>query len=149
MPVEVVLVVLIVFTAISLPFIIAGLVYFGKKKLEHKTLVAAIEKGVPVSELNLSTPKDKKNDGPGWVQDQSKAITLLIIGSGISVAFWFLMRGANMDTQHIFWVLWIIPIVFLANGIGLLIRSIQRRKYEKPEPAEEAEETQITMEDTL
>lgn len=131
------IVVLIVFTAPAIPLLIIGMVYLAKKKLEHKQVLAAIEKGVPVSELNLSLPKQKKDEGPGWVRDQSKGITLLIVGIGIALAFGFLLRGADIDTQHVFWVLWIVPIVFLANGVGLLIRSKQRRKYEKPEPAEE------------
>ena len=131
------IIVLIVFTAPAIPLLIIGMVYFAKKKLEHKQVLAAIEKGVPVSELNIGAPKEKKSDGPGWIRDQSKGITLLIIGIGIAVAFWLLLRGAEIDTQHVFWVVWIVPIVFLGNGIGLLIRSKQRRKYEKPEPAAE------------
>ena len=128
-----IIIVFIVFTAPMIPLLIIGMVYYYKKKLEHKQILAAIEKGVPVSELNLRTPKQKKNDGPGWIQDQSKGITLLIIGIGIAIAFWFLLRGADIDTPHVFWILWIVPIVFLGNGIGLLIRSRQRKKFEKPE----------------
>ena len=131
-----IIIVLIVFTAPAIPILIIGMVYFFKKRLEHKQILAAIEKGVPVSELNLSLPKDKKSEGPGWIRDQSKGITLLIIGIGIAIAFWLLLRGAEMDTKHIFWILWIVPVVFLGNGIGLLVRSGQRRRYEKEEPAE-------------
>jgi len=142
------LVVLIVFTAPAIPFLVIGMVYYYKKKLEHKQILTAMEKGVPISELSLRAPKEKKSDGPGWVRDQSKGITLLIIGIGIAIAFGLLLIGAKDDTKHIFWILWIVPIVFLGNGVGLLIRSSQRRRYEKEEPAEEEAE-QITTEDTL
>ncbi len=140
------IVVLIVFTALSMPVIVAGLVYFGKKKLEHKQIIAAIEKGVPVSELSIgrqaNNMKQNKSDGPGWVQDQSKGITLLIIGIGIGVPFWFFIDSFD---GGMFNVMWIIPVVFLGNGIGLLIRSRQRKKYEKPEPAQEEAAEQITL----
>ncbi len=133
------LTILLIFIGLSTPIIVIGMVYFFKKKLDHKTLVAAIEKGVPVSELNLSLPKKKKNDGPGWVQDQSKGITLLVIGIGIGAVL-LPIFGPITENYTIIGVFSIIPIVFLGNGIGLLIRSRQRRKYEKPEPVEEAEQ---------
>ena len=132
--------VFIIFLGMSTPLIVIGLVYYFLKRLEHKKILTAIEKGVPVSELGIVSKKQKKNEGPGWIRDQSKGITSLIIGIGIAIAFWFLLRGAETDTQHIFWVLWIVPIVFLGNGIGLIVRSRQRRKYEKPELAEELSE---------
>ncbi len=132
--------VFIIFLGFSSPIIVIGLVHYFLKRLEHKKILAAIEKGVPVSELGIVSEKQKKNEGPGWIRDQSKGITLLIIGIGIAITFWLLWRGAEMDTKHIFWIIWIVPIVFLANGTGLLIRSRQRKKYEKPAPAEELSE---------
>ena len=130
-----ILIVLIVFIAPAIPILVIGMVYYYKKKLEHNEILAAIEKGVPVSELGIGTKKQKKSDGPGWVQDQSKGITLLVIGVGIGIAFWqFLGLGNHAGVMN---VMWIVPVVFLGNGIGLIIRSRQRKKYEKPEPAEE------------
>ena len=126
----VMLIVLIVFTAPAVPILIIGMVYYYKKKLEQKQILAAIEKGVPVAELNIGTKKQNKSEGPGWIQDQSKGITLTLIGVGIAVAFWFLVNSLD---GGVFNVMWIVPIVFLGNGIGLLIRSNMRRKYEKPE----------------
>ena len=130
----VMLIVLIVFTAPAVPILIIGMVYYYKKKLEQKQILAAIEKGVPVAELNIGTKKQNKTEGPGWIQDQSKGITLTLIGVGIAVAFWFLVNSLD---GGVFNVMWIVPIVFLGNGIGLLIRSNMRRKYEKPELQEQ------------
>jgi hypothetical protein len=124
------LIVLIVFTAPAIPFLIVGMVYYYKKKLEQKQILAAIEKGVPVAELNIGTKKQNKNEGPGWIQDQSKGITLTLIGVGTAVAFWFLVANLGGGVFH---VMWIVPIVFLGNGIGFLVRSNMRRKYEKSE----------------
>ena len=125
-----ILVVLIVFTAPAIPILIIGMVYYHKKKLEQKQILAAIEKGVPVAELNIGTKKQSKSQGPGWIQDQSKGITLLVIGIGIAIAFWFFVNSLGGGVFH---VMWIVPIVFLGNGIGLLIRANMRRKYEKTE----------------
>ena len=124
------LIVLIVFTAPAVPILIIGLVYYYKKKLEQKQVLAAIEKGVPVAELNLGAKKQSKSQGPGWIQDQSKGITLLVIGIGIAIAFWFFVTSLG---GGVFNVMWIVPVVFLGNGFGLLIRSNMRRKYEKTE----------------
>ena len=129
-----VIIVLIVFTAPAVPILVIGLIYYHKKKLEHKEVLAAIEKGVPISELNIGTKKENKSYGPGWVQDQGKGITLLVISVGIGFVFWLALepwyRAGVMN------ILWIVPVVFLGNGIGLIIRSRQRKKFEKPEPAE-------------
>ena len=130
-----ILIVLIVFTAPAVPILIIGMVYYHKKKLEQKQILAAIEKGVPVAELNIGTKKQNKTEGPGWIQDRSKGITLTLIGIGIAIAFWFLVTNMGGGVFH---VMWIVPIVFLGNGIGLLIRSNMRRKYEKTELEEQA-----------
>ncbi len=125
----------IVFLGISSPIIVVGMVYYFVKRLEHKNILAAIEKGVPVSELNICTKKQHKSNGPGWVRDQYKGITLLIIALGIGFVLWNVRGHGSFDT----WVFWIIPIVFLANAVGLILRSQQRKKYEKPESEELSE----------
>ncbi len=130
----VMLIVLITFTAPAIPILIIGMVYYYKKKLEQKQILAAIEKGVPLAELNLSAKKQDKSGGPGWIQDQSKGITLTLIGIGIAIAFWFLVTSLG---GGVFNVMWIVPIVFLGNGIGLLIRANMRWKYEKTELQEQ------------
>ena len=117
-----------------MPILIIGMVYYHKKKLEQKQILAAIEKGVPVAELNIGTKKQSKSQGPGWIQDQSKGITLLVIGIGIAIAFWFFVTSLG---GGVFNVMWIVPVVFLGNGIGLLIRANMRRKYEKTELEEQ------------
>ena len=135
-----ILIVFIVFAAPAMPFIVIGMVYYFKKKLEHKQVLAAIEKGVPISELNLRKLKAKEDDqttGPGWVKDITKGITCLIIAVGIGIILYcsiILHRGPAHSS-----LLWIIPIIFFGNGIGLVIRGMMRRKYEK-QPEKESDE---------
>ena len=137
------LIVLIVFTAPAIPLLVIGTVYYYKKKLEHNQILAAIEKGVPVSELSIGPKKEDKSYGPGWVQDRSKGITLLVISIGIGIVFWLSLepwyRAGLMN------ILWIVPVVFLGNGVGLIVRSKQRRKYEKEEPAEKEATEEISI----
>jgi len=47
---------LIVFIALSTPLIVIGMIYYYKKRLEHKQIMAAIEKGTPLSELRPPKP---------------------------------------------------------------------------------------------
>lgn len=144
--------VFIIFLGMSSPIIVVGLVYYFLKRLEHKRIIAAIEKGVPISELGIDPKEqDKKSEGPGWVRDQSKGITLLIIGLGIGFVLWGLGGqgfGPIGMGLHM-WVFWIIPIVFLGNAIGLIVRSRMRRKYEKPERVELSENNTDQSDDNI
>ena len=126
----IVLIVLIVFMAPAIPILVIGLIYYFKKKLEHKEILTAIEKGLPVSELNLRAAKaDDPSAGPGWIKDRTQGITMIIIGIGIGFVLWMSLepyyRAGLMN------ILWIIPVVFVGNGIGHVIRGKMRRKYEQ------------------
>ncbi len=107
---------LIVFIGISSPIIVVGVVYYLKKRLEHKQIMTAIEKGTPLSEIMPPKPKPA---GPAWIKYLSTGIMLVIIGLG----FTFL---DPMDTSHsrafIFTVL-------CGVGAGLVVRGLLHRKY--------------------
>ncbi len=107
---------LIVFIGISSPIIVVGVIYYLKKRLEHKQIMTAIEKGTPLSEI---IPPKPKPAGPAWIKYVSVGIMLIIIGIG----FTFLNP---MDTRHfgmsLFWIL-------CSIGIALLIRGLLHRKY--------------------
>jgi len=68
------LTVLIIFLGLSSPIIIIGLVYYLKKRLEHKQIMAAIEKGTPLSELRPLKPK-----GLLWIRSLTAGIAFLVI----------------------------------------------------------------------
>jgi hypothetical protein len=106
--------VFIIFLGISSPIIIIGVVYYLKKRLEHKQIMSAIEKGTPISEI---IPPKPKPAGPAWIKYVSAGIALLIIGLG----FTFFHPGRNPG--HLVFA------VLCGVGVGLLIRGLLHRKY--------------------
>jgi len=108
------LTVLIIFLGISSPIIIIGLIYYLKKRLEHKQIMAAIEKGTPLSEL-----RPPKSAGPAWIKNLTAGIALLIIALGLGVAG----PGGNVDNF----------LVFVLGGVGIafFIRGLLQRKTQR------------------
>ncbi len=124
------LTVFIISLGLSSPIIIVGLVFYFLKRLKHKEILAAIEKGVPVSELNLEKASKPEGKGPDWVKDISSGIMFLLIAAGLTV---LLLLGISKTattsgTYPLF--LFAVPIVFFGIGIARVIRGIMRRKYE-------------------
>jgi hypothetical protein len=107
---------LIVFIGISSPIIVVGVIYYLKKRLEHKQIMTAIEKGTPLSEIMPPKPKPA---GPPWIKYVSTGIALIIIGLG----FTFLNP---MYTSHVGALIF---TVLCGVGVGLLIRGLLHRKY--------------------
>ncbi len=114
---------LIVFVGISTPIIVVGMVYYLKKRLEHKQILAAIEKGMPLSEI-----MPQKKSGPSWINNLTGGIMMLLIAAGF-VVMQILMHKYGMPLVP-FLILGVVPIVFFANGIAALIRGILQRKVE-------------------
>ena len=114
--------VFIIFMGISSPIIIIGIVYYLKKRLEHKQIMAAIEKGTPLSEIMPPKPKPA---GPAWIKYVSTGIALIIIGLG----FIFL------KPMHTSQVGAFIFVVLCGIGAALLIRGLLHRKYYLKEQA--------------
>ena len=124
------LMILLIFIGLSTPIIVIGLVSYFKKKLDHKEILAAIEKGMPLSELKPA--KTQKKFGPGWIKDMTTGIICLVIGVGLIPMVLMLTRSqAGQSEQGVFHVFWILPVVFLGNGIGQIISGVLRRKHEK------------------
>jgi nucleoside permease NupC len=115
---------LIVFVGISTPIIVVGIVYYYKKRLEHKQIMAAIEKGIPLSEIMPPKPQGKT-----WINEITKGIAMLVIAVATAIIF-----GAMLFCSHMpifpFGVLFIIPAVFLGNGIASLVRGILQQRVE-------------------
>ncbi|HUS74189.1 MAG TPA: DUF6249 domain-containing protein [Sedimentisphaerales bacterium] len=107
---------LIVFIGISSPIIVVGVIYYLKKRLEHKQIMTAIEKGTPLSEI---IPPKPRPAGPAWIKYVSTGIALLIIGLG------FVLGGLGRREDIG------ILIFFVLGGIGvaMLIRGLLHRKY--------------------
>jgi hypothetical protein len=106
--------VLIILIGVSSPIIVVGVIYYLKKRLEHKQIMAAIEKGTPLSEIMPPKPKPA---GPAWIKYVSAGIMLIIIGLG----FTFFDPSENPGT--------LVFAVLCGVGVGLLVRGLLHRKY--------------------
>ena len=113
---------LIVFIGISSPIIVVGVIYYLKKRLEHKQIMAAIEKGTPLSEIMPPKPKPA---GPAWIKYVSTGIMLIIIGLGFT--FFNIM-----DTRHFGMSIF---MILCGIGVAMLVRGLLHRKYYLKEQA--------------
>jgi len=106
----------LVFIGISSPIIVVGVIYYLKKRLEHKQIMAAIEKGTPLSEI---IPPKPKPAGPAWIRYLSAGIALIIIGLGF--ALFNPMYTKNVGI--------LIFLVLCGVGAAMVIRGLLHRKY--------------------
>ena len=120
----------IVLLGVASPIIIICLVYYFKKRLEHKQIMAAIEKGTPLSELRPV----KKHTGPAWIRAYTSGIAMLIIAVGLTFVILLMLRtGAAWQ----FVILLLIPVVFFGNGLGAFIRGRMLKKIPEQTPPEQ------------
>ena len=116
--------VLIIFLGISSPVIVIALVYYLKKRLEHKQIMAAIEKATPLSELRPPKPT-----GPPWIKNLTAGVALLICSVDF-ILIPVLCQGDFDDLEDLFGF-FIFAAILFALGIGRLIRGLLQRKAEK------------------
>lgn len=111
---------LIVFVGFSSPIIVVGLVYYLKKRLDHKQIMAAIEKGTPLSELRPPKPK-----GPLWIKNLTAGIALLIVSAGLFYMLRrdFLAGGKSLEI--------LLGFVLGSIGIAFFIRGLLQRKTQQ------------------
>ena len=117
----------LVVIATLIPVIIIGVVYYLKKRLEHKQIMVAIEKGTPLSEL-----RPPKQNGRLWIKNLTIGIALLIIGSGFVLVA---PRGGPSP---------VIALVLIGVGAAWIIRGMLNRKYQpqsQPSPEDATEES--------
>jgi len=108
--------VLLILLGVSSPIIVVGVIYYLKKRLEHKQIMAAIEKGTPLSEI---IPPKPRPAGPAWIRYVSAGIALIIIGLGFTL---FNPMHTNEFGISIF-------VVLCGIGVAMLIRGLLHRKY--------------------
>ncbi|MGB2807156.1 MAG: DUF6249 domain-containing protein [Sedimentisphaerales bacterium] len=109
----------IILLGVSSPIIVVGVIYYLKKRLEHKQIMAAIEKGTPLSDFIPPRPPKPKPAGPAWIKYVSTGIALIIIGLG----FTFLNPMHTNDVGALIFV------VLCGIGVAMLIRGLLHRKY--------------------
>jgi len=118
------LTVLIIFLGLSSPIIIIGLIYYFKKRLEHKQIMAAIEKGTPLSELRPVKPAEPV--GPLWIKNLTAGIAMLIVAAGLACLP--LLGYFNGPPTFVYFV---IAVILFAIGVSRLIRGLLQRKTQQ------------------
>ena len=116
------LVVLSPFLLVLLIFALIVAYFFLKKRLEHRQIMAAIEKGTPLSELRPAKPT-----GPTWIRSVTIGIALLL--ASLPFLYMFLeslIRRGYTNEGGLF------PFgILFAIGIAFFIRGLLQRKTEK------------------
>lgn len=116
----------------ALPFIV-GIVailavfwyVFNKRRFEHLQIMAAIEKGTPLSELR---PFEKKESS--WIKSLGTGITFLIMSLGfISVAVYSMIT--KIPDEEVSFGLFIASTVFFGIGVAGIVSGILKAKAEK------------------
>ncbi len=111
---EEILIVLIVFTALTASIVTISLAIYFAKRLKHKQIIAAIEKGTPLSELRPPKPA-----GTLWIRSLTFGIAMIIIGLA------YVIVGPGPKGPMLF-----VAFILFAIGIALLIRGLLYRKYQ-------------------
>jgi predicted phage tail protein len=115
------LTVILTFIGMSTPLIAVCLAYYFKKRLEHRQIMAAIEKGTPLSEL--IPPKPPKPIGPLWIKNLTGGIALVLMATGIS-----LMAILGVGDSDILAGLYLIAVILFAVGVSRIIAGVLQRK---------------------
>ncbi len=120
---------LIVFIGIFSPIIIICLIYYFKKRLEHKQIMAAIEKGTSLSEL--MPVKKAGESGPLWIKNLTAGTACFIIAVAIvclRLVYTWQVPAPSIDQTLIYFF---IAAVFMAIGISRILRGLLQRKAEQ------------------
>jgi len=107
--------IMLMLLAASTPILIIGVVAVVKKRFEHKQIMAAIEKGIPLSELRTLT---QKQNGPAWMKRITAGIASIVIGLA------FIVVGVP-GVPNLF-----VGLVLCGIGIASVVRGTLLRKYE-------------------
>jgi hypothetical protein len=94
-----------------MPLVIIGIFYYLKKRLEHKRIMGAIEKGIPLSQLRKARPAPR---GDEWIRSLSRGAAMIIAGFGFIV-----FHGITL----------LVGFLLFALGVYLVTGSYLRRKY--------------------
>ena len=106
--------VFVILLGVSSPIMVIGVIYYLKKRFEHRQIMAAIEKGTPLSEI---IPPKPQPIGPAWIRYVSAGVAMVIIGLGV---IWF--RGLRDPGV-------VVAFVVFGVGAGWLTKGMLYRKY--------------------
>ena len=108
----------LIIIALAIPVIVIGVVYYLKKRFEHKEIMEALEKGTPLSELRSIKPRPV---GPIWIKYISSGVIILALG----LAFILAGPGIHSGGPMLF-----VGLLLCGVGIASLIRGLLYRKYQ-------------------
>jgi len=117
----------VAFMPFIVPIAICAIVFWfliNKKRLEHQQIMAAIEKGTPLSEL-----RPVKKEGPNWIKSLTTGVAFLLIGIGMAIVSLISFNYYSADDAS--FGLLIASVVFIAIGAAGVLRGILQRKAEK------------------
>ena len=121
---------------ILLPMLLILYLIFYKNKYRHLQILAAMEKGLPITDL-IAKPRNREVN---WVRSLSAGIGFLFIGLALA-GFFVWPRIASVGTRIELPFL-IISIVVFGLGLIFLFRGILQRNYEKQKQKENTTPTQ-------
>ena len=107
---------------LMIPVVIVQLFFIYKKKLQHLQILAAMEKGLPVTDL-LAAPPVKET---GWIANVSAGIGLLFVAAALLVLY--APAGVYVSDDLSRSALVVIPIVLIGLAITRLIRGLYMKK---------------------
>ncbi|MCJ7728860.1 MAG: hypothetical protein MUO27_03130, partial [Sedimentisphaerales bacterium] len=100
--------VFIMFLGMASQVLVICLVYYLKKRLNHKQVMAAIEKGTPLSDLKYLKPL--KPTGPLWIKNLTVGIAFLVISAGLVGAGLVCCGGRIPDDEDV-WGWFIVALI--------------------------------------
>jgi uncharacterized membrane protein YciS (DUF1049 family) len=116
---EVIIVSIVFASTIALAIIIGLVVYFAKR-LEHKEILAAIEKGIPPSKLKT---EEIKQSVPLWIKHISSGIIVLAVAAAFALCFEELSYAGKGPG-------FFVAVILCGVGIALIIRGLLYKKYQ-------------------
>jgi len=105
----------LVILALVSPLILVGILYYLMKRLDHRQIMAAVEKGIPLSEIMPPKPQPV---GPAWIRYVSGGVAMVIIGLGV------IWCGGFERAPEV-----VVAFVVLGVGAGWLTKGLLHRKY--------------------
>lgn len=107
---------------IILPILIVLLIVFYKKKYQHQQILAAIEKGIPITDL-IAKPVPQNRE-INWIRSLSTGIGLLFVAISS-----MLLAVVAFPTKDVGFMV----VSIVAGGVGViyLLQGILQRKYGK------------------
>lgn len=105
---------------IILPILFLLLILFYRKKYQHQQILAAIEKGIPVTDL-IAKPVPQNRE-INWIRSLSAGIGLLFVAIMLTAVTAFTNKGVGFVITSI-----------IIGGVGLiyLLRGVLQRRYDK------------------